>query len=506
MQNPRRGLRNWAEALTLRAMSAPLQTHPLATQALIEALGSDQVKTDEASCLAASYDNTRYSFMPEAVVAPKDVDNLQTVVRLANLHKVPITVRGRGTGNTGASAPIRGGWVIHLAHWDKIEIDPQSSLACVEPGAITAKINECAAVHGLFFPPDPSSLNYCSIGGNISTNAGGLRAAKYGVVRDFVVALEGVLPTGEFVRWSAPLRKFVSGYNLRDLWVGAEGTLGIVTKAWIRLVPLPQARRTFLFAFESDEKALEAAAALMTSRVAPAVFEFLDTQTTEVAQRRLGEGVFSAAEVQGVANPALLLIELDGHPAVLAEDAEKVRAWSKGRTLAQRESDNPVEAEKLWTIRRTCSQAMYLLGNAKLNEDIVVPFRSYVKLIQLAQRMRKTYGLPTPTFGHAADGNFHIHVMYNREDKEHCRKAESAIIEMMREVVAMGGAITGEHGIGISKSAFLRLQHTPAEINAMMAIKRALDPNNILAPGQIFEPVNVWEYTPSKVTFAWDKH
>lgn len=490
----------------MAAMSATLQTHPEATRALVAALGAEQVLTDESSCVAASYDNTRYSFMPEAVIVPRDVPALQVAVRLANSHRVPLTVRGRGTGNTGASAPIRGGWVVHLAHWDNIEIDPQSSLACVQPGAITAHINERAEPHGLFFPPDPSSVKYCSIGGNISTNAGGLRAAKYGVVRDFVVALEGVLPTGEFVRWSAPLRKFVSGYNLRDLWVGAEGTLGIVTKAWLRLVPLPQARRTFLLAFRDDETALEAAAALMTSRVAPAVFEFLDTQTVEVAQRRSGKAVFAPTEVGGAINPALLLIELDGHPAVLADDAGKVHTWAKGRCLAMRETNDPVESERLWDIRRTCSQAMYLLGNAKLNEDIVVPFRSYVPLIRLAQRMKATHGLATPTFGHAADGNFHIHVMYNREDPDHRRKAEAAILEMMREVVALGGAITGEHGIGIAKSPFLRLQHTEAEINAMLAVKRALDPNNILAPGQIFEPLNVWEHTPAKVSFPWDKH
>ncbi len=485
-------------------MSLPRATHPEATAELVRRLGG-QVSVDEAACRAASMDNTRYSFMPEAVVRPADVPALQEVLRLANERRVPVTVRGRGTGNTGASAPIRGGWVVHLEAWDTIEIDPRSSVACVGPGAITAAINERAAPHGLFFPPDPSSLHHCSIGGNIATNAGGLRAAKYGVVRDHVLALEGLLPTGERVRWSAPLRKFVSGYNLRDLWVGAEGTLGIVTKAWLRLTPLPQARRTFLLAFRTDEDALQAAADLMTARVQPSVFEFLDRQTVAVAQRRNGREVFAPADAGGEADPALLLLELDGHPAAVADDAAKVRDWHRGRALAARETEDPAEAEALWHIRRTCSQAMYLLGDAKLNEDIVVPFRSYVPLIRLARRMRDTHGLPTPTFGHAADGNFHIHIMYNRADADHRRKAEAAILEMMREVVAMGGAITGEHGIGIAKSPFLRLQHTEAEIGAMLAVKRALDPNGILAPGQIFEPLNVWEHTPAKVTFPWDK-
>ncbi|NBN95640.1 MAG: FAD-binding protein [Verrucomicrobia bacterium] len=190
-------------------VSLPAQTHPAATQALLAKLGPQVVKTDEASCFAASFDNMRLSFMPEAVIRPATEDDIGVTLKLANEHRVPVTVRGRGTGTTGACAPIKGGWVIHLDHWDQIEIDPVSSMATVQPGAITAHINDRAAPHGLFFPPDPSSVKHCSIGGNIATNAGGLRAAKYGVVRDHVYALEGFLPTGEKVRWAAPLRKFV---------------------------------------------------------------------------------------------------------------------------------------------------------------------------------------------------------------------------------------------------------------------------------------------------------
>ncbi|NBV53731.1 MAG: FAD-binding oxidoreductase, partial [Verrucomicrobia bacterium] len=204
-------------------VSLPAQTHPAATQALLAKLGPQAVKTDEAACFAASFDNMRLSFMPEAVIRPATEDDIGVTLQLANAHRVPVTVRGRGTGTTGACAPIKGGWVIHLDHWDQIEIDPVSSMATVQPGAITAHINDRAAPHGLFFPPDPSSVKHCSIGGNIATNAGGLRAAKYGVVRDHVYALEGFLPTGEKVRWAAPLRKFVSGLNLRDLWIGSEG-------------------------------------------------------------------------------------------------------------------------------------------------------------------------------------------------------------------------------------------------------------------------------------------
>lgn len=378
----------------------PVQTHPEATQALLVALGSEKVKTDEATCFAASFDNMRLSFMPEAVIRPGVEGDIGTVLKLANQYRVPVTVRGRGTGNTGASSPIHGGWVIHLDHWDKIEIDPVSAMATVQPGAITAKINELAAPHGLFFPPDPSSLKYCSIGGNIATNAGGLRAAKYGVVRDHVYALEGFLPTGEKVRWGAPLRKFVSGINLRDLWIGSEGTLGVITKAVIKLVNKPLARRTFLLACRTDEIALEAAAKLMGSRVNPSVFEFLDTQTVEAAEKHRGSRVFSTDELNGNKEThSILLVEIDGHPLVLAEDAQKIRAWIKTYAVAHRETDNEAEAEALWDIRRTCSQAMYALGNAKLNEDIVVPFHSYVALIKYTREIRDRIGLATRPSG-----------------------------------------------------------------------------------------------------------
>ena len=337
-------------------MTTPVRTHPAATQALLARLGAAKVKTDEATCFAASFDNMRLSFMPEAVIRPDVEEDIGIVLKLANEHKVPVTVRGRGTGNTGASSPIHGGWVIHLDHWDKIEIDPISAMATVQPGAITAHINELAAEHGLFFPPDPSSLKYCSIGGNIATNAGGLRAAKYGVVRDHVYALEGFLPTGEKVTWGAPLRKFVSGLNIRDLWIGSEGTLGVITKATLKLVNKPKARRTFLLACRTDEGALEAAAALMGARVNPAVFEFLDTQTVEAAEKRRGSRVFSTAELHGVEEThAILLVEIDGHPAALAEDAVKVRAWIGRHAAAFRETDVEAEAEALWDIRRTCS-------------------------------------------------------------------------------------------------------------------------------------------------------
>jgi glycolate oxidase len=534
-------------------------SHAAATAALANALGHEHVRTDDAARFAASFDNSRFSFLPDAVVLPRDEADVATTLRLANAHRVPVTIRGAGSGCAGAAAPLRGGWVLQLAHWKNIAVDAAASLAVVQPGALTGDVDAAAAAHGLFYPPDPSSVKYCTIGGNIATNAGGLRAAKYGVCRDYVLGLEGFLPTGEFVRWGGPVRKYVSGYNIKDLWIGSEGTLGVITKAVLKLVPRPAHRHTFLAAFTTDEAALHAATALLAAHVVPAVLEFLDTQTVACAERRNGFPVFpaealanpattalantavnpanpvatanpaatgiSASSVPAVhsgktvatgnptttANPAtavaVLLIEVDGsHPAAVAADAARIRDWAALHAAAFRETADPADAEKLWNVRRTCSQAMFQLGNAKLNEDVVVPLAGYVPLLRFAREIKARTGLATPTFGHAADGNFHIHIMYNRDDPEQRRRAADGILLMMQKVVELGGVITGEHGIGITKSPFLRLQHSEAEIAAMLAIRRALDPNGILAPGQIFDVTNVWDHRPVQVTLPWDKH
>jgi len=467
----------------------------------MRALGGAQVRTDEAARFGASLDNLRLSFMPAAVVFPKDDAAIGTMLRLANEYRVPVTPRGAGTSTTGSACPVEGGWVLDLSKWKKIRVDPLAGVAHVEAGVVTAEIDAAAAKHGLFYPPDPSSLHYCTIGGNLALNAGGLRGAKYGVTRDYVMALEGFLPTGEFVRWGAPLRKFASGYNMRDLWVGSGGTLGVITRATLRLVARPAARHTFLAAFANEDAALRTVLAMMRARLTPAILEFMDRQTVECTERKWGRPVFAKAP-----RAAVLLIEVDGSVADVAAQRKAVLAKLRaGGALAMRETDDTAKAEELWRVRRTCSQAMFQMGDAKLNEDVVVPPRSYRALLRYAAQLKRETGLATPTFGHAMDGNFHVHLMYHRASRGECRRAERGVAALMKKVVALGGAVTGEHGIGLAKSPFLRWQHTAAEIRAMQAVKRALDPRGILNPGQIFTPVSVWKYVPVKVRLPWDK-
>jgi glycolate oxidase len=472
-----------------------------ATRTLARALGSAQVRTDAAARRTASLDNLRLSFLPAAVIFPKNDAAIATVLRLANQHRVPVTPRGAGSSTTGSACPLRGGWVLDLSRWNKIEIDPLAGLAHAQAGAVTAAIDAAAARHGLFYPPDPSSLHYCTIGGNLALNAGGLRGAKYGVTRDYVLALEGFLPTGEKVRWGAPLRKFASGYNLRDLWIGGGGTLGVITRATLRLIPRPAARHTLLAAFANESAALRAVLAILRARLVPSICEFLDRPTVACTERKWGHPVFPQAP-----GAALLLLEVDGSAAeVAAQKKALARLLRQSGAKALRDTADPVAAEKLWQVRRTCSQAMFQLGDAKLNEDIVVPPRAYLALLRYTRALHRATGLATPTYGHALDGNFHVHLMYHRSHPRECRRAEQGVAALMKKVRALGGAITGEHGIGLAKSRFLRLQHSPAEIKAMLAIKQALDPRGILHPGQIFEPISVWKYPHIQVRLPWDK-
>ncbi len=457
------------------------------------------VKTDAASLYWKSFDTLRLSFPIEAVIEPKNDREIGIVLKLANEYKIPVTTRGSGTSLTGSAAPVNGGWVLDLSGWKKIRIDRESAMAYVETGAILETIKQRAEKVGLYYPPDPSSRKFCTIGGTIACNAGGLAGAKYGVTRDYVYGLEGFLPTGEKVRWAGDVRKYVSGYNMKDLWIGSEGTLGIITRAVIRLIPKPPCKWTLLTAYKNDNRALAAVRALMRARIVPSILEFLDAETVLCAERRRGKPIFP-----GISQSTVLLLELDGRKEALEEDREFVMKWAKEWALQYSETYDAEKAEELWQVRRQSSPAMYELGDTKLNEDIVVPLRSQAALMRFLKKLKKESGLAIPTFGHAADGNFHVNIMFNRGDKAQERAAKKAVNSLMKTVVELGGAITGEHGIGIAKSQFLSFQHNKAEIGAMRAIKQVLDPNNILNPGKIFEPYEVWNKEREKATLPWD--
>ncbi|MBC2593550.1 FAD-binding protein [Ruficoccus amylovorans] len=480
-----------------------------ALRELRKAMTAGAVDTADEARRVASLDTCRLAHLPEAVIRPANDEEVATVLRLANRYRVPVTARGAGSATTGAATPIRGGWVLDLSGWDEIRIDAVSGYAHVGAGAINAKINEAAEKKGWFYPPDPSSKGYSTIGGNIACNAGGLRAAKYGVTRDYVVALEGFLPTGEPVKWGLPLKKYVSGFNLRDLWIGSEGMLGVVTRATLKLIPAPETRATFLAAYKDEAAALRTVREVLKARLVPSILEFIDRQTLDCFLRKhekagtLGSLPFRVKA--GDPAPAMLLLEVDGDAGQVRRQKTAVRELLGAKALWLRQARDEEEAEALWRIRRTCSQAMFQMGDTKLNEDIVVPLESQLPLLKYTLEVRKKTGLATPTFGHAADGNFHVHVMFDWGDADQRERARESIELIMRKVVELGGAITGEHGIGLAKSPFLSLQHTEAEIGAMKRIKDALDPNGILNPGKMFEPFDMWLQPRDRAwRFPWD--
>ncbi len=477
-----------------------------ATKILLNSLGNEKVRLGNDEIFAASVDNLKISFRPEAVIFPEKDDDVAEVLKVANEFCVPVTIRASGTSTTGAATPICGGWALSFSKWNDIEIDEISKTATVRPGAIIQKINEAAAKFGLFFPPDPASSKFCSIGGNISTNAGGLRAAKYGVTRDYVLALEGFLANGKKVRWGARTKKFSAGYNLRDLWIGAEGTLGIITKATLKLIPLPEKKRTFLAAFSSDEAAIDGAISLLRERqISLSALEFMDALSISCAleekSEQRGNAVFSRLKK----GDSVLLAEVDGDENSVEKAARTLRIWAEKFSIFFEETAVPEEAETLWEVRKSCSPAMFRIANSKLNEDVVVPVENYKSLLFEMKKIEAETGLKTPIFGHAADGNFHVHVLFNHENPRERKLADTAVKSMMKKIVELGGAISGEHGIGLAKSPFLEVQFSEAEIDAMKAIKRALDPKNILGRGKIFEKFNVWEHETVPVKFPWER-
>jgi glycolate oxidase len=484
-----------------------------ATEALLARLGKAQVATGRKERYGASMDNLRYSRMPAARIYPEDEAAIGVVLELANEYRIPVTTRGAGSATTGAASPAEDGWVLDLSRWKNLHIDPVARMAFVQPGVTVAELDAAAANYQLSYPPDPGSHEYSTIGGTIATNAGGMRGAKYGVTRDYVLSLEGFLASGEFVRWGANLKKYSAGYNIRDLWIGSEGTLGIITGAVMRLIPRPQLRSTCLAVFPDARAAIECSQKILLRGNTPSALEFLDSQTVGCTfafwQEKHPQAFAQLPEClrkwkDAATPPAVLIIEVDGDQQASEAALKSVVGIVEAATPDWITAIDAKTTELLWKIRRSCSQAMFELGPRKLNEDVVVPFERQLDLLQFLEQLQQDTGLPTPTFGHAADGNFHAHIMYDDSDPAASRAARDAVKELMQKVIELGGCISGEHGIGMAKSPFFALQHGPAEIRAMKAVKQALDPNDILNPGKLWEESEPWTFPRESIKMPWD--
>jgi glycolate oxidase len=451
--------------------------------ALVARLGAAHVKTDEESRTIYGTDALKRGKPADVVAFPGTTEEVAQVVRICAERRIPIVPRGAGTGYTGGSVPMHGGVVLSLERMNRIlEIDEANLLAIVQPNVVTGDLQDAVEKVGLFYPPDPASLRQSVIGGNVAECAGGPRAFKYGTTKRYVLGLEAVLPTGEIIHTGGKAVKNVVGYDLTQLLVGSEGTLAIMTKIILRLVPKPPRQTTLRATFPDVESSVAAVTNIIRARVVPAALELIDGDSLEAVARNLN--VRSLAP-EGTA--ALLLIEVDGIAEAVHEEAARVedacRAAGATEVLRAR---NETERQELWRVRRELSLSLKMIASLKFNHDVVVPKGRIPELFALVREIRERFRLRIPCFGHAGDGNIHVNIMVDKDDADAIARAHEAEGMLFAGVVALEGSISGEHGIGFAKAPFLPLELSADEIALMKRVKKAFDPDGILNPGKIF--------------------
>ncbi len=449
---------------------------------LEQIVGRSRLLTQLEDLLPYSFDATPVlNQLPQAVVFTRTADEVVAVLKLANETKTPIVTRGSGTGLSGGSVPVAGCVVLCTIQMNQIlTLDAANLTMLVEPGVLTGEIALRAESAGLFYPPDPGSMKISTIGGNIAEDSGGLRGLKYGVTRDYVMALEVVLPTGELLKTGSPCVKDAAGYSLRDLFVGSEGTLGVITRILLKLIPKPAARRTMLAVYDRMTDAAQTVSSIIAAKIIPCTLEFLDQITIGCVEGYAKIGLPTDAE-------AILLIETDGHPAAVAEEAQAMESLAHGhgaRTVLVAQTVE--EATRLATARRTAFSALARVAPTTILEDVTVPRSELVKMVRFIQETGKKYQIKVATFGHMGDGNLHPTFLTNEKNQEEMHRVESAMSEIFDYAIALGGTITGEHGVGLAKKPFLPRALGPANFRIMRDFKRVMDPNGILNPGKIF--------------------
>ncbi|MFP4432720.1 MAG: FAD-binding oxidoreductase [Spirochaetaceae bacterium] len=457
---------------------------------LVAVLGERNVHTDRERLESYSHDETtaeEYGHMPEVVVTPTTTEEVAVIVRLANRHRIPITPRGAGSGLSGGAIPILGGIVVSVEKMNRIlEIDYGNMVAVAEAGVVTNELNNAVAEHGLLFAGYPMSLESCYLGGNIAENAGGGKAVKYGVTGRYILGLELVTPTGEVVWLGGKLSKDVSGYDLKQLVIGSEGTLGIVTKAIVKLIGLPTAAGDLLCLFETPQAAIDTVSIIMGKGIVPTSIEFMDRLSVKTACDYLNESL--PYEDAG----AMLLVELDGaDPEEVELNLEEVgELLLENGAMEVYVADNSTTRERVWSVRRNIAEAFKVASPIQSLEDIVVPVSSIPKIIPELERLSKEYDTLIPCYGHAGDGNLHATLVKNPEHTmEEWHEIEPKVLrELYRITRELGGKISGEHGIGIKRKQYLAELIDPVELSLMRGIKKAWDPNGIMNPGKIFDP------------------
>jgi glycolate oxidase/D-lactate dehydrogenase len=463
-------------------MLGVLKKDPL--ERLRKHIGKDKVDTSLTQRKLYSYDATPIPVerkVPRAVVFPETKEDVVKIVEVCYEENIPMFPRGAGSGLTGGAVPTREeGVVVSFERMTRFRLDPDNATAVVEPGVVTAEFQAYVEKRGLFYPPDPSSFKYSTIGGNIAENAGGPRCLKYGVTREYVLGLTAVIKEGKVIKTGNPVLKDVAGYDITKFLVGSEGTLGLITEAVLKLIPKPQARSTALAVFDDLEKVGRAVTRIMTSGIFPSALEFMD-----------GEAIRAVEEFKPASLPigaeAVLLIEVDGTRTSVREQMDQLRGLLEDISVEVRIASDEAEAQKLWSARKNLGPALGNLRSGKINEDIVFP-RTYLpealpKLREIARR----YELLMVVFGHIGDGNLHVNLLYDKRNREEEERAERAVEEVFRLALSYQGSITGEHGVGLTKKRFLRWQFGEAGYEILKGIKTLFDPKNLFNPGKVVE-------------------
>jgi glycolate oxidase len=446
-------------------------------------VGAANVLTAEEDLLTYSFDGTAaLRQMPGCVVFAATTNEVSEVLQFANANKIPVVTRGSGTGLSGGSVPSPNCIVLCTVKMGRIlELDRANLTILVEPGVTTLQIADAAVAAGLFYPPDPGSMKISTIGGNVAENSGGLRGLKYGITRNYVMGLEVVLPDGEIMWTGNKCVKDVAGYSLKDIFVGSEGTLGVITKVLLRLIPKPAAKKTMVATFAQMDRAADAVSAIIAAHIIPCTLEFLDRTTIHCVEDYAKIGLPLDCE-------ALLLMETDGHPAAVADEAARMEQICRQEgCLEVRVARDETEGNKLASARRSAFSALARVAPTTILEDATVPRSELAAMIRFVEAIAKKYQLRIGTFGHMGDGNLHPTFLTDERNKEEMHRVEEAFKEIFDEAIRLGGTITGEHGVGLAKKSFLPKFLGPAQMRVTRELRRVLDPRGILNPGKMFD-------------------
>lgn len=454
-------------------------SHKILTK-LEHIVGKSNCLHQKEDILCYAYDTTPDLYYPEAVVFPQNSGQVASVLKLAGQFGVSVTPRGAGSGMTGGAVPVKGGIVMAMTRLNRIvAIDADNLVAICEPGVVTGEFQKAVEARGLFYPPDPSSADFSTLGGNAAECAGGPRAVKYGVTRDYILGLEVVLPTGEIIKTGVRTAKGVVGYDLTRLIVGSEGTLGVITRLVLRLLPLPETVRTMTVIYDKMETAAETVSEIIRQGIIPRSIEYMDNASIRCAEEYGKAGLPTDAD-------AILIIEVDGTENEVFHAVDRITSvCNKAGAREIKHAENREEAQVLWKARKSVSPALFKYGPDKINEDIVVPRSRIPDMVRKIKALSCETGLTMVSFGHAGDGNIHVNIMLDKKDPAMLQKANQAVADVFDYTLELGGTISGEHGVGITKAAYMTKEISAESVALMRRIKAAFDPAKILNPGKM---------------------